>query len=235
MNIKNEIRKIIKEVFDEYSNEIWYHGTPDVRELEKDGGFTQRYLIIDYVEDPDEWDRKQQELADARKSGSYPGSDDPSKYFKILDTVGDLRKQTKIRKPIFLANEYHVAKTYADPRRAFDYQNAEEKVIKVKVNRGNGVKINAYGQRFRFINIVPVIKGFIEAGANPDKLDKIIRQLNFAQGTKDGIRTDDIAAIGDWLGFDYIDVVGVLDSYHGGSIKSTVRMVFNPNDIEIIK
>ena len=43
-----------------------------------------------------------------------------------------------------------------------------------------------------------------------------------------------VAAIGEWFGFDFIDVVGVLDSYEGGSTKSTVRMVFNPKDLKII-
>jgi len=48
-----------------------------------------------------------------------------------------------------------------------------------------------------------------------------------------GIKTDVIAAIGDWLGFECIDVVGVLDSYHGGNIKSTVRMVLDPTNLKI--
>ena len=58
--------------------------------------------------------------------------------------------------------------------------------------------------------------------------------MNFALGVERGIKTNSIAAIADWLGFDYVDVVGVLDSYHGGSTKSTVRMVFDPNNIEIV-
>jgi ribosomal protein S18 acetylase RimI-like enzyme len=213
------VRKIVREVIEESfsDSDIWYHGTPDVREIEKEGGFTQRYINIHYVEDVDEWNRRQQAMADARASGDEDG------YFEILNKVGELRKNTKIRKP-----------TYADPHRSFDYQNAEEKVLKVKTKPGKGVTINAPGSRFRFIDIEPVRRGFINAGVDQDKLDSIIAQLNFAEGTTGGIRTDDIAAIGDWLGFDYIDVKGVLDSYQGGSIKSTVRMVFDPSHIEIL-
>jgi len=232
-NLKTASEKYSKEDLELVSESgsvenVWYHGTPDVRDIEKEGGFTQRYINIDYVEDIDEWNRRQQAMSDARERG------DEKEYFKIIDTVGELRKNEKIRKPIFLTNVYSVAKTYSD-KPAFDYQNAEEKVLKVKVNSGKGVTINAPGQRFRFIDIEPVRRGFINAGVDPDSLDAIISQLNYATGTSKGIRTDDIAAIGDWLGFDYIDVVGVLDSYQGGSTKSTVRMVFDPSDITIIR
>jgi len=209
-------------------DEIWYHGTPDVREIEKEGGFTQRYINIDYVEDVDEWNRRQKAMSDARSSG------DEEEYFNIIDTVGELRKNTKIRKPVFLTNVYSVAKTYSD-KTAFDYQNAEEKVLKIKTKGGKGVTINAPGSRFRFIDIEAVKRGFIDAGVDSDTLDEIIKQLNFAVGVEKGIKTDNIAAIGEWLGFDYIDVVGVLDSYMGGTTKSTVRMVLDPNKIEIMK
>jgi len=211
------------------SENEWYHGTPDVRELEKDGGFTQRYLSISYVEDIEEWDKRQELLRMARESG------DDKKYFDILDTLVDLKKTAKVRKPIFITDIYSVAKTYADPQRAFDYQGAEEKVLKVKVKSGNGVTINAPGSRFRFIDVDFVKRGFINAGVDSEKLDKIIRQLNYDTKLEKGIKTDNIAAIGDWLGFDYIDVNGVLDSYQGGSTKSTVRMVFDPSNIAIIK
>lgn len=209
-------------------NNYWYHGTPDVSELEKEGGFTQKYLNINYVEDIDIWNKKQEELKKARENGN------DSEYFKLLDSVSDLIKTEKIRKPIFLTNDYLTAKTYADPKRAFDYQNAKEKVVKVKLKNKNTVTINAYGDRFRFIDVDKVKKGFLNAGVDYKTLDTIINQLNYNVNLKKGITTNNIAAIGDWLGFDYIDIVGVLDSYHGGAIKSTVRMVFDPNNIEII-
>jgi len=232
-NLKTAAEKYSKEELemiseDFGSEDVWYHGTPDVRDIEKEGGFTQKHINIDYVEDIDEWNRRQNLLKTARESG------DENQYFKILDTIGELRKNAKIRKPIFLTNVYSVAKTYSD-KPAFDYQNAEEKVLKVKVNSGNGVIINAPGQRFRFIDIEPVRRGFINAGVDPDNLDAIIAKLNYATDSSKGIRTDDIAAIGDWFGFDYIDVIGVLDSYQGGSTRSTVRMVFDPADITIMK
>lgn len=210
-------------------NDIWYHGSPDVRDLERQGGFTQRNLTIDYVDDIDLWDKLQSDLNQARIDGNE------DLYFQIIDKVGSLRKKATLRKPIFLTDVYSVAKSYTNPHRASDYQNAIEGVVKVKVKQGKNVRISALGQNFRFINIDDVKRGFLNAGVNPDQLDLFIRKLNFANDVSYGIRTDDIAAIGDWLGFDYIDVVGVLDSYDGGKTKSTVRMVFDPSLIEIVK
>ena len=222
-----EFKPQIKEVVITESNETWYHGTPDVRQLEKDGGFTQQQLSIEYVEDINGWDKAHEGAEQARING------DEDEYFRLIDLVGKLRKKMNIKKPIFLSNNYSVAKSYADPHRSMDYQNSEEKVLKVKLKPSKTVTINATGDRFRFINIDKVRNGFLSAGVNKEELT--IRKLNFAIGVDSGIKTDDIAAIGDWFGFDYIDILGVLDSYNGGTIKSTVRMVFNPTDIEIIK
>ena len=57
--------------------------------------------------------------------------------------------------------------------------------------------------------------------------------FNYYISDNKGIETDVIAAIGNWLDFDCIDVVGVLDSYHGGTVKSTVRMVLDPTNVKI--
>lgn len=210
-------------------NNVWYHGTPDVRELQQDGGFTQRYIDIEYVEDIDKWNSLQEPLTQARES------DNQQEYINLIQQRRDLRKTSSIRKPIFLTDIYSVAKTYADPQRAFDYQNSVEKVLKVSTKGNKGVTIIAPGSRFRFIDINKVKKGFMDAGVSEERFDSIAEQLNYALGVEKGIKTNNIAAIADWLGFDYVDVVGVLDSYHGGSTESTVRMVFDPNNIEIVK
>lgn len=222
--------KILPLLNEALKSDVWYHGTPDVRQLEQDGGFTQRNLSIEYVEDIDAWDRAQAEMEKARVEGNE------DRYFEIIDTVGKLRQRTNIRKPIFITDIFSVAKTYADPSRVHtDYQNSIEKVVKVEVSDGKSATIVATGHRFRFIPVDMVRAGFTRAGINPEELDLVIRKLNFAIGTEKGIKTDDIAAIGDWFGFDYIDVKGVLDSYHGGTTKSTVRMVFDPSHLKIVK
>lgn len=224
---KTIIKKFLREGLK--NDDIWYHGTPDVRALEKIGGFSERTNTIRYVKDLEAFNEIQSKMKVAVESGNEDA------YHKLLDLIGKVYDEFKMRKPIFLTNDYNVAKTYADSRRSFDYQNSVEKVLKVKVTTNKGVTINAVGDRFRFLNLDKVKKGFINAGVDRDELNKTISRFNFYVKNDEGIKTDVVAAIGEWFGFDYIDVVGVLDSYEGGSIKSTVRMVFNPNDIKIIK
>jgi hypothetical protein len=222
--------KIIKTYLREglEKSDIWYHGTPDVRELEKEGGFSNRETSIKYIKDLDAYNAIQQNLKTSRENG------DDDAYHKNLDMVSKTYGQFKMRKPIFITNDSSVARTYANAKRAFDYQDAVEKLLKVKVNTNKGVKIVASGDRFRFIDTNKVKRGFVSAGVSEDEFNTVLNQFNYYTNKKDGIKTDMIAAIGEWFGFDFIDVVGVLDSYEGGSIKSTVRMVFNPKDITII-
>lgn len=220
------IKKFLREELSK--NTLWYHGTPDVRDLEKVGGFTERTISMTYIKDLEGYYFLQEKLKTTRDI-------DEEQYHKYLSMVPDTKDVFKMRKPIFLTNNYGVAKTYADSRRSMDYQNAIEKVLKVIVNTNNGVKIKAFGDRFRFLNIDKVTQGFIEAGVKEEDFNTTLRRFNFYVKNNEGIMTDMIAAIGEWFGFDYIDVVGVLDSYNGGSVKSTVRMVFNPSDIKIIK
>lgn len=212
--------------YSEYLNESWYHGTPDSREVEK-GGFESRTLQADYINDLKGYNELMLSMKNAREEG------DEDLYFKLLDKVSDYKKTYTYNKPIFLTDKYSVAKTYADPMRAFDYQGAIEKVYEVDVDCSKIVNIHAFGDRFRFISEDKVKKGFIESGVSEDKIDELISKFNYYTTDNKGIKTDLIAAIGNWLGFDCIDVIGVLDSYMGGNIKSTVRMVLNPEKIKI--
>lgn len=209
-------------------NENWYHGTPDNRSIENNNGFSINMTSIEYVKDPELFEKINMEMSDAKKSGN------DKLYFEILNIIPNYKDTFTYKKPLFLTDTYSVAKTYADPQRAFDYQNSIEKVYEVDVDCNKIVRINAYGDRFRFIDINKVKRGFIDAGISEDEIDKVIKMFNFYVSNTNGIKTDTIAAIGNWFGFDCIDVVGVLDSYHGGTIKSTVRMVLDPSKVKII-
>lgn len=211
------------------ATDYWYHGTPDVRELEKIGGFSNREISISYIRDIKTYNKVLQKLKKTREDN------DEDAYFKTLDLVSKLKENFKFRKPIFLTNDYRVANTYADSTRSFDYQNSVEKVLKVIVTVNNGVIINATGDRFRFIDVNKVKRGFVNAGVSEKEFDEVLSKFNFSLRDKTKIKTDMIGAMGEWFKFDFIDVIGVLDSYQGGSRKSTVRMVFNPSDIKIIK
>ena len=208
-------------------NENWYHGTPDSRELDKKG-FTKRTTSVDYIDDIQKYRKTQEQMRMAREN------DDMETYHELLDKIGDFKKTYTYQTPIFLSDKLNVAKTYADPQRAFDYQNATQKVYKVDVDCDKVVKIIATGDRFRFISVEKVKNGFINAGVSEDKIDELINKFNYYVQNNKGIKTDVIAAIGSYLGFDCIDVVGVLDSYHGGRIRSTVRMVLDHKLIRIV-
>jgi len=223
------IKTLLREGLVNEGVDVWYHGTPDVRGLEQDGGFTSRTLNTEYISDMEAYYELQNRLKVARESG------EEDEYFRLLDEMPKLKKTFTIRKPIFITDKYNVAKTYADASRSFDYQNAEEKVLQVKVAGGKGVTIVATGDRFRFIDLGKVKRGFMNAGVDEKEFDEVFEKFNWHVRDKSKIKTDSIAIIGEYFGFDYIDVLGVLDSYEGGSTKSTVRMVFNPNDISIIK
>jgi len=229
-----KLRKFIATTIYEYLNEqqilneSWYHGTPDAREIEKNGGFTHKIMKVDYIKDPNSFKNTQLNMAKAKKEGNE------DLYWELLNKIPKYKKYYTYKKPLFLTDKYSVAKTYADPYRAFDYQNAVEKVYEVDVVNCNKIaKIIAIGNRFRFIEINKVKNGFINSGVSEKKIDKLISMFNYYVSDNTGIKTDVIVAIGNWLGFDCIDVVGVLDSYHGGSIKSTVRMVLDPTNVKI--
>jgi len=218
------------ECLNEYQllNESWYHGTADAREIEKIGGFTHRTVTVDYVKDPVAFKELQIKLNTTRESG------DMNLYHKLLDKVSDYKMDFTYKKPLFLSDKHAVAKTYADPHRAFDYQNSVQKVYEVDVKNCEKVaKIIAFGDRFRFISIDKVKQGFMNSGVPEEEIDKLISMFNYYIFENKGVRTDVIAAIGSWLGFDCIDVVGVLDSYNGGKITSTVRMVLDPSNVKI--
>jgi hypothetical protein len=209
-------------------NEYWYHGTPDVSGLEKEGGFTSRNISVEYLKDIKGYYDAQNLMKKSRESG------DEDTHWKVLDSIPSFKDHYTMRKPVFLSNNYSVAKTYADPRRASDYQTAREKVLKIDLDEGSVVKIVATGDRFRFIEVTKIKQGFVNAGVPSNKVDELVERLVFAQPDKTRMKTNAVAVLGEWFGFDYIDVVGVLDSYHGGSIKSTVRMVFDVSKIKIV-
>ena len=229
MKLKKILATAIREYLNEQQNiinENWYHGTPDASEIEKEGGFTHKTMKVDYVKDLEGFKKLQQDIQIAYKN-------DRNLYFELLDKVDDFKEYFTYKKPLFLSDKHSVAKTYADPKRAFDYQNAVERVYEVDVKCNKIAKIVATGDRFRFISIDKVKQGFINSGVSEEEIDRLIYMFNYYVSDNKGIKTDVIAAIGNWLEFDCVDVAGVFDSYDGGKTKSTVRMVLDPTTVNI--
>lgn len=219
----------LKDIATSIISEGWYHGTPDAREVEKNGGFHSKTVKVSYVEDLASYKNTMEEMQKARDKN------DMDAYHKLLDKIPTYKKDFIYKKPLFLSNKHSVAKTYANSKRAFDYQNSQEKVYEVEAPCTKIVEIIATGDKFRFLNTDKVKKGFIEAGVPKDKIEDIIQMFNYYVEDNKGLKTDTVAAIGNYLDFDCIDVVGVLDSYMGGNVRSTVRMLLDPTKAKIIK
>lgn len=225
------IIKIINEEINRFNlNEesIWYHGTPDARELQS-GGFQTRTNTTDYIADPEKWSELQKEMQIARNTGNE------DQYFQLLDQAGALRKTMTYKKPIYFTDNHRVASTYSDPQRAFDYQNSEPKLLQARINNaGNILEVPARGQRFRMIDADVVKKALSKADIPDEQIENYFKMFPTAI-RNNKMSAETIGIIAQLLGFDMVDVQGVLDSYHGGTIESNVRMVFDPNRIKIIK
>ena len=208
-------------------DKIWYHGTPDVRELRKSGIFQLRTNTTNYVPDPQKWVDIQAQMKDARNNNE-------DLYFKLLDQAGALTDTLTYNKPIYFTGNRNVANTYADPKRALNYQKSEPTTLRVTINdSGKILKIPAHGIRFREIS-VDVVRQSLNNNGVPD--DVITQYFDmFPHNIRNGVMSSEtLGIIAQRLGFDIVDIIGVLDSYHGGDTQSTVRMVFDPNRIKII-
>ena len=222
---------IINEVVNNFllgEQQVWYHGTPDVRGVEQIGSFTPKTETTTYISDPKKWNELQNQMQDARASS------DEDQYFQLLDQAGALRKSMTYKKPIYFTKNRAVASTYADPKRAFDYQTSKPSVLQVKIDdSGKVLEVPAHGQRFRMINADFVKAALRNNGIPEEEINKYFDM--FPNDVRDNrMSAETIGIIAQLLGFDIVDVLGVLDSYHGGSVKSTVRMVFDPEKIHII-
>jgi hypothetical protein len=167
-------------------------------------------------------------MQNARKSG------DEDKYFKLLDKAGTYHKDITYRKPIYFTSDSSVAKTYTDPHRSVDYQNAEPNLLKANIDEtGKILKIPAYGESFRGIKADLVKKALMSDGIPEETIDNYFNM--FQVWIKNGkMSAETLAIIAQQLEYDIVDILGVLDSYHVGSTRSTVRMIFDPNKIKLI-
>jgi len=228
MKIKAIINEEISHFVNESDTNYWYHGTPDNREIIKNG-FQLKKGITSYISNPQKYFELQKNMKIARSNGNE------KQYFDLLDQAGKLDKQLTYNKPIYFTNSQTVARTYADEKRAFDYQNSISSIIKVIIDdNGNILTIPAYGESFRGIKVDIVKKALNENGISDEITNKYLSMFANYINKNNTITSETLSIIAQLLKFDIIDVIGVLDSYHGGNIKSTIRIVFDPNRIKIV-
>jgi hypothetical protein len=213
-------------MLEQHSAAIWYHGTADSTNIERSGGFISRTTVIPYITDVTLYksfnDRISSAFSDSNKK----------EYNKLQDELSNLKKDYKYTVPLFVTDNYEVAKTYANGHRAYDFQSANPKVLKVKVRCSKAVEIMARGERFKGIDRTKVVKGFVEYGIPSSDVEEAVDMFTYNR-TDGKLSTNVIAAIGNWFKVDCIDVKGVLDSYMGGNIESTVRMVMDPSIVTL--
>lgn len=215
--------------YDGYLNEsigtVWYHGTPEFQKFER---FEGRTISVSYITDPERWDQLQDERN--KIDSSSPEA------FVLNDQISKLNQYKKIRSLIFLTNNRAVAKTYADEQRAFDYQAAIGRVIAVRVRPGKTLTIDGGGQTFRGISIESVRDGLSRDGISDADITQIFAHFRKQiRGDGSRITTDSLAAIVDDLGYDIVDVLRIKDNFMGGGRPSIVRMVMNPDLIDVIR
>ena len=204
--------------------DIWYHGSADARSLKS--GFEQRNISAVYITNPELMHQLQADMKSAKKAG------DDKAYWEALDKVSSTKTNVSMKAPLFFTNNRGVAQTYATDKQAFDYQNSEPGVFAFEIEPGRNAKINAPGRRFRHIEIDIIKKGFIASGANQEDVELAFERLNWPDNYRGKATNTTIGLIGQELGFDTVDVIGVLDSYRGGNIRSTVRMVWDVSRIK---
>jgi hypothetical protein len=199
----------------EITSKQWYHGTPDKRDLSN--GFIQKYQNVQYISDIKKYEEYKNEL-----KGKTSNDTD---YFDILDKISNLKKYKKIPKATFFTNELTVAKSYADYKRAWDYQNAEPHIYNVSLDLGKSVSIDAKGNKFSNIPMEEILKHF-----SKDLIMTYLPELE----NKTRIKSDEILTLAHEAGYDSVIFNRVIDTYSGSGKVSTVAAVFDANRIKMI-
>ena len=110
----------------------------------------------------------------------------------------------------FFTDNYSMAKSYADPKRAFDYQNAEEGVIGLYLSLQNPLIVNAFNQIWRKF----------ETNIDGNEIIGTRNLINFAKNK----------------GYDGVIVENVRDYYNNNDKKTkggNVYVAFYPNQIKL--
>jgi hypothetical protein len=196
-----------------------YHGSPDMRGVNETGGFSPRATNVRVINDLAEFDAASDAL---RIAG--PGSPD---YMDALARSNTAQTTKQVASPVFLSPQRGMAQTYADPKRAFDYQGAEPGVMGLVARPGKQLDVDGGGESFRGISERNVRSALENAGIDQAKIEDAIARhgLNIRDGR---MRTDALSALAQEFGFDSVAVRNVRDHYNGGGRPGEVVMVFDP-------
>lgn len=208
----------------ESSQTIWYHGTP---EFNKFNGFENRTYKQLVITDPDKWEELGKKMQ-AVEHGS-------PEFHEYLSQRTDLQRHDSVPSPIFFSKNRNIAATYADARRAFDYQEAVPRVIAAHIDDVNPLVVNFHGRNFRGALVKDTINALKRAGHDDKEIHDVFRSIaGLIRGDGDKISTNMLFYIAWKLGHPIVDAVNVRDSYNGGGSPTTVRIVGDPSLIHVI-
>jgi hypothetical protein len=204
----------------------WFHGTPDVRPIQASGGFTPRTEARRLISDP------------ARLAALSAIQNDVSlsDVERLKQTAGIDNCWTIVQAPVpvFLSASRATAATYADDKRAFDYQNAEPAILTIACDEAPDVTLDARGESFRSMAWAQVAADLVKADLDPEPVRKMLfEQLPGLSAER--IRVSDLGLALWSAGARIVDVLNVVDTHNGKGRADTVRMVFDPERITILE
>lgn len=203
---------------------IWFHGTPDGRQIRTAGRFEERFETRRVVKDPEGLSAARLEAENPTLS-ARESADRMSKLDAFYDFV-------RIPVPVFLSASRATASTYADDRRALDFQNAEPAVFRVLSECEPAVMIDAGGETFRGLRWGQVEAGLRRAGLPADDVKRTLTQA-LGRDADARIRVADLGAAL-WLhGVNLVDVRNVVDTHTGKGQPDVVRMVFDAGSLRL--
>lgn len=207
--------------------EVWYHGTPDVRELRGAGAFFRRHEPRRIVPDPAAF-----RIAKERAREDGISALEAMERHRALEACFEFQR---LPVPVFLAARRETASSYADDRRAFDYQNAEPATLEVEMDMDRAdITIDAGGGSFRDLGLERIMEQLKAADGpvSPEAFrSALMDRLQCASENR--IRVADLGAALWLCGARIVDVRNVRDTHDGKGRADTVRMVFDPELLRI--
>jgi len=204
--------------------EKWFHGTPEFNQF--GGLFEARTDSTFIVSDPYKWIELNNKLDDVEWNSN--------EYHSILSEISKLTIPYVYTRPIFFTDSFAVASSYARDDRAFNYQDAEPAVIEVEIDGKPDLSLHLNGNKFNGIPASKLRDGLKGVGLSDDEITRLfVKFLRDPNPQK--LKTNVLGAIGSYLDFKIIDLHNIRDSYVGGGKTSTIRMVFDPSIIHIVK
>jgi hypothetical protein len=151
-------------------------------------------------------------------------------YEDGFGTLGERLNNLERKGPYFFTDNKRVADTYADDRRALDYQGANPETLATYIKMANPLRVDVAGASFRGVRKKDILAA-IENGAPKDNW---ARELERVSAGRDSITTDMLGSIARRFGYDGVVVQNVRDNYAGTGPKSNVYMVFGNTNIKSV-